>query len=147
MRNLHYVLAAGIVAGCLLVTSGVRSQENSGERIGGRIGGAIGEAIGTIREEAGELAGDVRKGFEQARAAVDRMSVEARLYARLHWDKTLHDASLEVDVDDEGTATIQGVVPSEAAKAKAGQLAQDTVNVQRVVNNLEVVAPRAQTNR
>lgn len=146
MRTLHYFLACSITA-CLLVASNVRSQENAGERIGGRIGGAIGDAVGTLREEAGELAGDVRKGFEHARAAVDRMSIEARLYARLRWDKTLNDATLEVDVDKEGTAVLEGTVSSEAAKAKAGQLAEDTVSVVRVVNDLKVVPPSGQATR
>jgi len=70
--------------------------------------------------------------------------VEGRVYARLHWDKALQDASISVDVGKDGLATLHGTVPNEATKAKAEQLADDTVGVQRVANELSIQPPPSQ---
>jgi osmotically-inducible protein OsmY len=137
MKGLHWLMVCGVAGVCIFAATRGWSQEGVGERVGQQVD----RVFGQLREEAGELAGDVRQGFEKARAAVDRMSVEARLYARLHWDKALSDAPISVDVDRDGVALIQGTVSSEEAKAKAGQLAEDTVGVNRVTNDLEVAPP------
>jgi len=96
-----------------------------------------------IREGAHDVAARVRVEIKRARAEVDRMGAEARVYARLHWDKALADAKLDVEVQKDGAAVLRGTVASEAGKAKAGILAQDTVGIQRVENDLMVVPPAA----
>jgi hypothetical protein len=59
--------------------------------------------VGRLREGAKDVAGRVREEFEAARASVDRLSVQGRVYARLCWDKALNNAAISVDVGkDEG---------------------------------------------
>ena len=104
-----------------------------------RVGKQIDEAAEKVRQETKNAAEQIREGFEKVRASVQRMSVAARVYARLHWDKNLSDATIWVDVDQGGVAVLRGTVSSEKVQRKAGELAQDTVGVTRVVNDLKIV--------
>ena len=113
-------------------------DDNTGERVGRKVD----QAVEKLREGAEKAVDQVRQGFEEARKVVDRLGIEGRVYARLHWDKALNGASVSVEVANEGVATIRGTVPDEASKAKAEQLTNDTVGVQRVVNELQI-APTA----
>lgn len=128
MNPLKFIVVGGIVALC--VTAGIRGEEGTGEQVGKKIDQTIGE----FREGAKKVIGDVR-------ASVERMGVEGRVYARLHWDKALQGASISVDVGKDGNTTLRGTVPDGKAKAKAEQLAGDTVGVQRVVNELKIQPP------
>jgi len=133
MKLMRFFVTCGVAAiGLLMATAGL-AQERSEESIGQRVDQAIGE----LRQEARDLAGQVRETFAQMRAKVEQMSVAARVYARIRWDKALSQTSISVDVD-KGVATLTGTVPNEAAKTKAGTLAGDTVGVEKVTNQLQV---------
>ncbi len=138
MRLLSFSALGSVVVLCFMAV-GVQGQEGTGERIGKKAD----QAIDQLREEAKDVAGQIKTGFEKARALVDRLGVEGRVYARLHWDKTLNNAAISVDVGKDGTTTLRGTVSDDRAKAKAEQLAGDTVGVQRVLNNLAVEPPAA----
>lgn len=129
MKKLAFVVVCGF-AFSLAAAGPLQAQEKKG--IGESIGERVDRAIGEIGEE-------LREGFAKARQAVDRLNVVGRVYARVHWDKSLHDADIAVAVADNRTATLTGTVSSEAAKRKAEVLAADTVGVDRVVNHLKVV--------
>jgi osmotically-inducible protein OsmY len=109
-----------------------------------RVGKQIDEAAEKVRQEAKNAAEQIREGFEKVRASVQRMGVAARVYARLHWDKTVSEAAIWGDVDKDGVAVLRGTVPSAKAQRKAGELAQETVGVNRVVNDLKI-APASAT--
>jgi len=113
------------------------AEQKSSESIGQKVD----SALERLKQEAQDAAKRLREGFERVRATVDNMGAEARVYARLRWDKALEGAAVHVDVGSGGVATLEGTVPSEAAKAKARQLAGDTVGVERVVDKL-TVSPR-----
>jgi hyperosmotically inducible periplasmic protein len=132
MNPLRFIVLGGTVALCVIVTADVRGAEGTGEQVGKKVDQTIGE----LREGA-------KKVIEDVRASVERMGVEGRVYARLHWDKALQGASITVDVGKDGSTTLRGTVLDEKAKAKAEQLAGDTVGVQRVVNELKI-QPTAQ---
>ena len=83
----------------------------------------------------------VRRRFEVVRTDVSRMGVQPRVYSRIHWDKTLHDARIEVHMLRDGVVLLRGLVPDAAAKAHAVELARDTVDVTGVVDELETVVP------
>jgi hyperosmotically inducible periplasmic protein len=70
------------------------------------------------------------------------MSVAARVYGRLHWDKTLHSSDLNVKVE-RGVATISGSVPTAEAKTKAALLTAETVGVTKVIDELTIPASQA----
>jgi hyperosmotically inducible protein len=119
----------------LLFTSVAVADENGpGEQAGRKVD----QAIDKLREGAKEAADKLRQGFDEARKTVDRLSITGRIYARLHWDKALQDASISVEVGNDGVATIRGRVSSEPSRTKAEQLANDTIGVQRVVNELQI---------
>ena len=66
------------------------------------------------------------------------MGVQGRVYGRLHWDKALEGATLDISVRDGQVVVLAGKVATAAAKQKAEQLARDTVGVESVVNELAV---------
>ena len=66
------------------------------------------------------------------------MSLHGRVYARLHWDKGLAGTNIETEVSEHGLTTLRGTVPDSKAKAKALQLANDTVGVTQVVDALTI---------
>jgi osmotically-inducible protein OsmY len=66
------------------------------------------------------------------------MEVQHRVYARLHWDKSLSMSKFEVSMSDKGVATLTGSVADPKAKAKAVELAADTVGVAQVIDELTV---------
>jgi hypothetical protein len=102
------------------------------------------DAEDTIREGLNRTGDTVRDGFARTKESVQGMGLVPRVYGRLHWDKALHASSLLVKAEG-GTVTIRGTVPDEAAKAKAISLVKDTFGVNRVVVQLNVVAPGAGT--
>ena len=70
------------------------------------------------------------------------MDIASARYGRLHWDKTLTTSTLDLDVQG-GIATLRGTVPDAKAKVKAVELAEDTVGVSKVIDQLTIQpAPR-----
>ena len=112
----------------LCATIGAQGEDTIGQKIGRKVDQAVNQ---------------VQQTFEEARNAVNRLSVEGRVYARLHWDKALQDASISVDVSKDGVATLHGTLPNDAAKVKAEQLTNDTVGVERVANELQALPSAA----
>ncbi len=122
------------LSGCavlLLAISGAPSamaQEGLGERIGAR-----------IDEGLNDLGDDLRQGWESLQKTVDNLSIQGRVYSRLHWDKQLVQTRIEVGVAEGGIVALRGTVENAAAKEKATKLAQDTVGVEKVINHLTVI--------
>jgi osmotically-inducible protein OsmY len=102
--------------------------------------GPVQRAGQAIDQGVNQIGNAFQQGWDEIRNAADRMGVQARVYARLHWDKMLQPSTIDIDVPKDGTIVLRGSVASRAAKEKAYQLANDTVGVHEVVNQL-VVAP------
>lgn len=97
------------------------------------------EAIGKkIDRGVNLLTNELRQTWDQVRATVDRMGVQGRVYGRLHWDKELTEATIDIEVREDHTVVLKGSVPNRSAKSKAAQLAQDTVGVHEVIDRLAV---------
>ena len=111
INHLGLAVLSGILAVCAFAASASDGQATVGERVD--------KTISELGQTAHEVAGQIRETFEKARAAVERMGVEARVYARIHWDKALTGGSVSVEVGQGGVATLRGTVPNEAAEAKA----------------------------
>lgn len=128
-------MLAGAVGMATLAANGFAQQPRTGpaERAGEQLDDA-GRSLRKGLRKAGEA---VRSGFAEMRQDVHGMGVEARVYGRLHWDKALNNAEVEVQVED-GVATLTGAVPNAAAKGRAAELARETVGVTRVVDQLSV---------
>jgi hypothetical protein len=103
--------------------------------------GGIAERVGEAIDETGRA---IRRGVEGAYARtqsrVNAMQVLDRVYCRLHWEKTLTPAALEMEVRPGGVTVLRGVVPDARAKAKAVELARDTTGVVQVVDELSVAS-------
>lgn len=63
--------------------------------------------------------------------------IEARVAARLRWEKSLSDASIQVTASD-GGIELKGTVANVAQKKRAVELAESTTGVDRVTESLEV---------
>jgi osmotically-inducible protein OsmY len=85
-----------------------------------------------------QIGAELSQAWAETRKTVERMGVQSRVYGRLHWDKALHDATLEIEIRDEQRVVLRGNVPSAEAKLKAVQLTQDTVGVNSVADELTV---------
>ena len=137
MIRIHGVVAAGLLtlAGGFAIGVG-RAQQDQGpaEKAGSKL-----DEAGRSFKKGLEVARDaVREQFERARSSVHNMDVASRVYGRLHWDKTLTTSTLHLDVQG-GVATLRGAVPD--AKAKAVELAEDTVGITRVIDQLTIQPP------
>ena len=68
---------------------------------------------------------------------VPAMGLEARVAARLHWDKSLSGAAIEIKVNN-AEVELNGTVQDQSQSARAGELAEATTGVEKVVNSLRV---------
>lgn len=126
-----------LVALAALTAYSARAQQQG---VGERIGEKLDEAGSAVRRGA-ERAGDaVKEQFGRAKASVNALGIEGRVYGRLHWDKALEKASIDVSAAKDGTVTLTGTVADSAARAKALVLTGDTVGVARVVDQLTTPA-------
>ncbi len=98
-----------------------------------KLGEKIDRGLSQLSTELSQAWADVRKSIE-------RLGVQGRVYGRLHWDKALENANLEITVRDNQAVILAGTVANGAAKQKAEELARDTVGVTTVVNELTIAA-------
>jgi osmotically-inducible protein OsmY len=120
---------AGIALLVLSFASAAHAQEGVGQRIGQR-----------IDEGAQTVGAKIRQTWQEIRQSTSNMGVEARVYARLHWDKALSNATLDIDVQEGGVVLLRGSVADMGAKTKAVSITQDTVGVSRVIDELAVAS-------
>ena len=120
------------VAVCLLCGLAAAQQPpGTAEKIGEKIDRGLSQ-IGT----------ELSQAWAEVRKSVEKMGVQGRVYGRLHWDKALESATLDIDVRDGQVVVLKGKVETSAAKQKAEQLARDTVGVTSVINELAVAATK-----
>jgi osmotically-inducible protein OsmY len=100
-------------------------------------------AVKAVKKGVASAEEAIKEKYAQARLTVHNMAVEHRVYARLHWDKALNGSKFDVSVSEGGVATLTGAVADAKAKAKAAELASDTVGVTQVVDQLTVSASAA----
>ena len=74
----------------------------------------------------------------QQRSAVRNLGLTQQVETRLWQDKRLVTNQINVDVEEEGTVVLRGLVPDLIHKERAVSLAQDTRGVARVVDQLAV---------
>ena len=135
MRNAYGIAVAIALALGVAWWGGVgrAQQEGAGQKVGEKLD-EVGRKIKRSLNKAEEA---VRESFHKTRESVHSMGVAARVYGRLHWDKSLHTSPINVKVE-EGVATLTGSVPTAEARTKAIDLAADTVGVTKVVDELTV---------
>ena len=110
-----------------------------------RVGEKIDEAASGVKRAVGRAGETVKEQFARAKASINAMGVESRVYGRIRWDKDLQSATIDIGAQTDGTVTLTGTVADAAAKAKAVRLAAETVGVARVVDRL--TTPPASADR
>jgi hypothetical protein len=100
-----------------------------------------GEALASIGHKLAERA----EGFsdqiqKQWSILPGHIGLGARVKNRLRWDKNLADCTIEV-VIEEKNVELKGTVASPDQVQRAMELAQSTVDVEKVVNSLQVGGP------
>ena len=125
------VVAGGAGRGLTLAQSPGVAQ-SLGEKLDG-----VGRGI---RREAREIGDSMRRGFETMKTEVNRMNTPARVYSRLHWDRSLNSARIEVHPVKGGGVLLRGTVADEPAHERAVSLARDTMDVSEVIDELNVLS-------
>jgi hyperosmotically inducible protein len=106
----------------------------------------VGERVGeSVDRGLTNLGQRIRKTWADFRKSVDELSVQGRVYGRLHWDKAIAAAPIEISVQNENVVTLSGSVPNEAARRTAVTLANDTVGVRQVVDRLTIASTTTTT--
>ena len=111
------------------------AQQSKG--VGETIGDKVGDAVQSVKRGARAAGDTIQEDYNKVRTSVHDMGVHGRIYSRLHWDKELTNEAIEVEVKN-GNAILRGRVASLHAKAKAVELARDTVGVDRIEDHLTV---------
>ena len=142
MRNFQWIIAAALLGLAVVGWSHGRAQQaappqSGAARVGQQAGAGVDSAINRIEQGAAAAEAGVQQGFAAVRAKVNNMGTEGRVYGRLRWDKALAGATLNVQAVG-ATITLTGTVPDQAARTKAITLAQDTVGVTKVIDQLSL---------
>jgi osmotically-inducible protein OsmY len=135
MRTKILVVAGTTLCGMLPLV-GFAKQEGVGQKVSDKLNQA-GQAI---KKETRKVTDAISKEFDKVKADVGRMGIHHRVYSRIHWDKALHSSKIEVHVFKGGAVLLRGTVPDAAAKARAVALANDTVDVTEVTDELSPLA-------
>ena len=105
-----------------------------------KVGRKLREVGRDIKDDARQVGSGVASEFEAVKADVLKYPLHHRVYARIHWDKSLHGAKIEVHMPRNGVVRLRGTVPTEAARRHAAELASDSVGVTTVINELTVAS-------
>lgn len=115
--------------------------QDTGKRTGEKVGEKLDQVGRDVRGGLDRAGQGVKDRFAAAKNTVQGMGIEARVYSRLHWDKALNDATIDLSVGTDGIVTIRGSVATAAAKVKAAELTKDTLGVTGIVDQLAVAPP------
>jgi osmotically-inducible protein OsmY len=79
----------------------------------------------------------VSEGLQVMRASWDEIALDARVAARLRWDKALSGSHIEVRSSG-SNVELRGTVTGANQRGRAIELAEATLGVERVTDNLEI---------
>ncbi len=114
---LFLLVLAGTTAGCN------RQDADCLTHIGQKLASGLGEAKQSLEV-----------GWQ---GVVPVIGLEARVAARLHWDKALAGAAIEVKASG-AEVELTGTVQDLTQQHRAAELAEGTTGVEKVTNNLQV---------
>ena len=89
-----------------------------------------------VEDMAGGSHGKLANGWQAMCGALSDTTPEARVAVRLHWDKQLADADIQVQAAGPGVVRLQGTVADATQHQRANELAESTQGVEQVVNEL-----------
>jgi hypothetical protein len=77
-------------------------------------------------------------GLESVPLRIGELALDARVTARLKWDKELAESAIQARSIGESVVELSGKVASTEAQRRAVELAQTTVGVEKVLDKLEI---------
>ena len=95
----------------------------------------------TIHRGFRYTAANCRDAFAENPSSVRTLGLAHQVEARLSQDKKLDAQGITLDVEDDGTVVLEGLVPDATHKDRAATLARDTRGVVKVVDHLAVPPP------
>ena len=101
-----------------------------------RLGRICTMATGKVEDAAGGSQGKLANGWQAMCGALSDTTPAARVAVRIHWDKELADADIQVQAAGPGVVRLEGTVSDAAQGQRAKELAQSTQGVEQVVNDL-----------
>lgn len=125
-------------AAALILVAGsaaTAQEESTADKIKDKVGGAV----QSIKKGAVNAEEAIKDQFARAKGAVVKMNIESRVYARLHWDKALVGAKIDLSAPKVGVIVLTGTVADTKAKAKAVDLTAGTVGVTEVIDRLTIL--------
>ena len=123
-----------------LIATAPAQAQGTGTKIGAKLDEVGRDIKGGLKSAGGEI----KEQFASVKTSVENMGVESRVYSRIHWDKALADATIELTTIQDGVITLDGSVATAQAKSHAANLAQETLGVTKVIDRL-AVRPAATT--
>lgn len=133
-RKFRLVAPAVAILACLAQAQEPQVKPTTGQKIGEKLDEAYQEAKGGLQK-----AGDsIKEQYSKSKSSVHNMGIEGRVYGRLHWDKSLKGATIDLSMSGAGVITLEGTVATEKAKTRAVDLAQETEGVEQVVDHLAI---------
>ena len=99
--------------------------------------GAVQKGVGKAEQGVGKAADKTSDAVGTVGDKMIDTSVTTRVKAGFSWEKLLQDTAIDVDTTDH-VVTLKGTVASNAAKARAGEIARGIGGVTRVVNQIVV---------
>jgi hypothetical protein len=115
------------LAGLLILSAGCNQQDA--------------EAMSRIGKKLASVAGDLKEHLGSGWQGVyNGMGLEARVAARLRWDKSLADMTIHVKATG-GEIELKGTVQNAEQRRRAVDLAESTAGVERVNDSLELSGP------
>lgn len=98
------------------------------------------QRVGQALDRAGKnIRSDVEGAIARGQVTAQERDLLVRVTQRINWDRQLVNSSMQLVVLADGTVYLRGSVRSDAAKARAADLAENTIGVTRVVDELAVV--------
>ncbi len=119
-----------LLGGLALLAAGCDGQD--ADRLA-KIGRKVVDRL-EMRASGGE--GRLPDSLQSIRGGIGEFAVDAKVAARLHWDKELEGTAIQVGALGGGVVKLTGSVPSFEAHQRAVHLARNTSGVSNVVDEL-----------
>jgi BON domain len=129
MGNRRRRLVGWLLGGVVLCCCGCKEQDV--DRLS-RLGGKLNQKMSSLLAGNGPLT----RGLSGVRLHWGAVAVDARVAARLNWDKSLEGLPIQVEADG-AEVKLRGKVPDPAKRRRAVDLATSTIGVEKVADEME----------
>jgi hyperosmotically inducible periplasmic protein len=99
---------------------------------------ALGSRLGEQAQALLTPASSPLRGLQSVPLRIGELSLDARVSARLKWDKLLAEAEIQVNGVGDSVVELTGTVKDMEQRQRAVEIAQTTVGVEKVMEKLEI---------